>query len=106
MEDTSLDFILKVALLVSAVVTAFVTARTTLSHYGKKQDEHGKKLDDNSKDIETLKLNVASKISRDHAYEHFVTKEELKLNLENISIKQDGMNQKQDQIISILRDKK
>ena len=101
-QNISSNFILSVVTLVCGGIISFIVVKTRVGFFEKKQEEHKDRIGEHSRMLERLNLDVSSKISRDHAYENFVTKEELRLNLENISIKLDASNYKQDQIINMM----
>jgi hypothetical protein len=90
------NFLLSIGGIVASLAVSYATTRATQAGHTKTIDDHARKIENHDKEQEKINIKLAATVSRDHVYDKFVTKEELKLNLENISIKQDIIARKQD----------
>lgn len=102
----NLDLLLKLGTLIVAIVTAYVTAKVTLIFMSKRQEEHHTKLTAHEENINVIKLKLESKVSFEHIEHRYVTKEELKLHLQNIETKQQNISDKIGEVLSILKEKR
>jgi len=104
MENAGL--IIQIGLLIASIITAFITAKVTISNLVKTQESQDKKIAVNDVGLKDMELKLQSKISYEHADKRYVTKEELNLHLKNIELKQQRGIDKTDDVLEILKELK
>jgi len=97
------DLFFNIIVVISAILSAFITVRVTLVQSEKRLTKSETNITKLESENASLKMEIQSKISYEHADKRYVTKEELNLHLKNVELQVKISVDKTNEVLEIVR---